>query len=57
MATIDAIGENKLRMARPVAEKIAGHADPKRHFPINIEKLFVILSAAHDVPKQKDDAK
>ena len=56
MATIDAVGENKLRMARPVAEKIIGHADPKRHFPTNVERLFDILSAAHRVPKQKGDA-
>ena len=56
MATIDAISENKLRMARTVAEIIVGLADPKRHFPIHIEKLFTILSVAHDVPKQQDEA-
>lgn len=54
-ATADAVGENKLRMARPIAEKIIRLADPSRRFPTNIERLFAILSAAHSVPKQKDD--
>lgn len=52
-ATADAIGENKLRMARPVADKIIAIADPTRRFPSNIEKLFAILSAAHGVPKKE----
>jgi putative ATP-dependent endonuclease of OLD family len=54
-ATADAVGENKLRMARPIAEKIVGLADPNRHFPANIEKLFAILAAAHGVPKAEDN--
>lgn len=52
-ATADAVGENKLRMARPMAEKIASLADPAKRFPSNIAKLFAILAAAHDVPKDE----
>jgi len=52
-ATADAVGENKLRMARPIADKIVALADPAERFPSNIAKLFAILVAAHGVPKKE----
>lgn len=52
-AIADAFGENKLRMARPVANKIVAIADPVTRFPSNIAKLFAILAAAHGVPKDE----
>ena len=51
VATLDAVRENKTRMARPVAEKIVGLGDPAERFPSQIAKLFAILAAAHGVPK------
>ncbi|MDO9443155.1 MAG: AAA family ATPase [Beijerinckiaceae bacterium] len=55
-ATADAVGGNKLRMARPIAAKIAGLADPNRRFPANIAKLFAILAAEQGVPKKENNA-
>lgn len=52
-AIADAVGENKLRMARPIADKIVALADPEKRFPSNIVKLFTILAAAHGVPKKE----
>jgi putative ATP-dependent endonuclease of OLD family len=51
IATLDAVRENKTRMARPVAEQIVALADPAERFPSQIAKLFDILAAAHGVPK------
>ena len=52
-ATGDAVGENKLRMARPIADKIVALSDPAKRFPSNIAKLFATLAAAHGVPKKE----
>ena len=54
IATLDAVRENKTRMARPVAEKIVALADPAERFPSQIAKLFAILADAHGVPKAQD---
>jgi len=54
VATLDAVRENKTRMARPVAEKIVALADPAERFPSQIAKLFAILATAHSVPKAQD---
>lgn len=51
IATLDAVRENKTRMARAVAEKIVALEDPAERFPSQIAKLFDILAAAHGVPK------
>ena len=52
-ATVDAVSGNKLRMARPLAEKIAGLADPKRQIPTEVGKLFAIIAAKLGVPKDE----
>lgn len=56
VATLDAVRENKTRMARPVAEKIVALTDPAERFPSQIAKLFAILAVAHGVPKAKEEA-
>lgn len=50
-ATTDAVGENKLRVARPIAEKIVALEDPSKRFPTNILKLLTILATKHCVSK------
>lgn len=52
----DYLGENKTRMARPVAEVISAHADQARRFPSNIEKILSVVGKDNGL-KRAEDAK
>jgi len=52
----DYLGENKTRMAKPVAEVISALADPARRFPKNIEKILSIVGKENGL-KRAEDAK
>lgn len=52
----DYLGENKTRMAKPVAEVISALADPARRFPKNIEKILSIVGKDNGL-KRAEDAK
>jgi len=54
-AACDYLGENKTRMAKPVAEAISGHADPARRFPQNIEQILFIVGKDKGIEKAMDE--
>lgn len=47
LAAVDYLGENKTRMAKPVARIISALEDPARRIPTAITALFGIISADH----------
>lgn len=50
----DYLGENKTRMAKPVAIAISGLVDAKRRFPKNIEQILVIVGKDNGLMKAED---
>ena len=50
----DYLGENKTRMAKPVAVAISSLADTKRRFPKNIEQMLAIVGKANGLDQAKD---
>ena len=50
----DYLGENKTRMAKPVAIAISSLADAKRRFPKNIEQMLAIVGKNNGLKKAED---
>lgn len=50
----DYLGENKTRMAKPVAEVISALADPLRRFPKNIEQILSVVGKDNGLKKVED---
>ena len=50
----DYLGENKTRMAKPVAEVISALADPARRFPKYIEQMLSIVGKDNGLKKAED---
>lgn len=53
-AASDYLGENKTRMAKPVAEVISALADPARRVPKNIEKILSIVGKDNGLERVED---
>ena len=50
-AIADAMKKSKTKLAKPIANEIAGLADPTRKFPSAIGQLFQIIGVAHGLTK------
>lgn len=53
MAALDALGEHKTIMAKPLATTISNHPEPERRFPSKVEELFALISDAHSLTKSE----
>jgi len=53
MAALDALGEQKTIMAKPLATTISNHPEPERRFPSKVEELFAVISNAHSLTKSE----
>lgn len=53
-AIADAMKKSKTKLAKPIANQIAGLADPTRKFPSAIGQLFKTIGTAHGLPKAGD---
>ena len=50
-AALDAMKSMKTKLAKPLARTISTHADPKRRFPLPVEKLFEKMGAKHSLKR------